>query len=634
MSSLCALSDLTVITKHYSEDHATRITYDHNGKIIEKKLEAREQGTSVILENLFSCLVVRRKEFIKNLKREFNKMCLLLYAYCLVSKGIKITCTNSTKTGQRNTIVSTEGSDTVKDNILNIFGPKQLASLIEVDISRPEEDILAEYGLKLVEGEDLFFTFELFISSVMHGSGRSSSDRQFFYINSRPCDPSKISKVINEVYRQYNSNQYPFVYLNVITKSSLVDVNVTPDKRQVFLEKEKHLLATIKASLIEAFRNFPSTFKMQNLDVSQNTTIMDFFTPKRNRGLKRSLTESVIKKGSILQKFQKRSKTENDKKCEESPIFSPNDSIEVLEVEDSVEENLVCLSKVASSLINEQESCDNSAKVQEKIACNFKRAEKEREKIIRIKEVNQVTEVETIESVHQPIGDDPNNVSVGCGDLRMTDNDKSDLKTKANVSKIDYRNIRMTGSNKIDLKTKEKVSKNEIQQKISFGTKIYEKPNVNKLEQSLDKESFENSEIEDEEESKFDEHTIRDDLEIALDVEVERTDRKSIVIDASIEKISQSLAKRTTKNKNEDVKVRFRSQIAPESNKAAEAELQKQISKENFKEMEVIGQFNLGFIITKLKNDLFIVDQHATDEKYNFEQLQATTVLEQQVLVK
>jgi len=41
--------------------------------------------------------------------------------------------------------------------------------------------------------------------------------------------------------------------------------------------------------------------------------------------------------------------------------------------------------------------------------------------------------------------------------------------------------------------------------------------------------------------------------------------------------------------------------------------------------MEVVGQFNLGFIVAKLNKDLFIVDQHAADEKYNFETLQRTT---------
>ena len=49
--------------------------------------------------------------------------------------------------------------------------------------------------------------------------------------------------------------------------------------------------------------------------------------------------------------------------------------------------------------------------------------------------------------------------------------------------------------------------------------------------------------------------------------------------------------------------------------------------------MEVVGQFNLGFIIARLSQDLFIVDQHAADEKYNFETLQRTTRLKPQKLV-
>jgi DNA mismatch repair protein PMS2 len=38
--------------------------------------------------------------------------------------------------------------------------------------------------------------------------------------------------------------------------------------------------------------------------------------------------------------------------------------------------------------------------------------------------------------------------------------------------------------------------------------------------------------------------------------------------------------------------------------------------------MAAVGQFNLGFIIARLGADLFIVDQHASDEKANFERLQ------------
>jgi len=86
-----------------------------------------------------------------------------------------------------------------------------------------------------------------------------------------------------------------------------------------------------------------------------------------------------------------------------------------------------------------------------------------------------------------------------------------------------------------------------------------------------------------------------------------------------------------------------------EDDKAIEA-LSRVLDKADFLAMEVVGQFNKGFIITRLRkgqyvgtdqglagsclDDLFIVDQHAADEKYNFERLQATTRIEAQKLYR
>ena len=89
LSSLCALSNLTIITKHVSAEYATKIVYDHDGNIVSETPAAREKGTTVSLSGLFSPLPVRRKELMKNLKKEFSKMCQLLYAYCLVSTSVK-----------------------------------------------------------------------------------------------------------------------------------------------------------------------------------------------------------------------------------------------------------------------------------------------------------------------------------------------------------------------------------------------------------------------------------------------------------------------------------------------------------------------------------------------------------------
>ncbi|KAI0669281.1 hypothetical protein C8Q78DRAFT_954096, partial [Trametes maxima] len=70
------------------------------------------------------------------------------------------------------------------------------------------------------------------------------------------------------------------------------------------------------------------------------------------------------------------------------------------------------------------------------------------------------------------------------------------------------------------------------------------------------------------------------------------------------------------------------------------------IDKADFASMDVIGQFNLSFIVVRRRtraengedmarmDDLFIVDQHAADEKYIFETLQQTTRIASQKLFR
>lgn len=67
---------------------------------------------------------------------------------------------------------------------------------------------------------------------------------------------------------------------------------------------------------------------------------------------------------------------------------------------------------------------------------------------------------------------------------------------------------------------------------------------------------------------------------------------------------------------------------------AATAELERVFNRANFASLRVVGQFNLGFILATLQgDDLFIIDQHASDEIFNFERLQRTTQLTRQPLL-
>lgn len=84
----------------------------------------------------------------------------------------------------------------------------------------------------------------------------------------------------------------------------------------------------------------------------------------------------------------------------------------------------------------------------------------------------------------------------------------------------------------------------------------------------------------------------------------------------------------------------------PSSETSPEERLSLTVSKEDFSRMHIAGQFNLGFILATRSSktqtstpatagdELFIIDQHASDEKYNFERLQSSTVVQDQRLVK
>lgn len=108
-----------------------------------------------------------------------------------------------------------------------------------------------------------------------------------------------------------------------------------------------------------------------------------------------------------------------------------------------------------------------------------------------------------------------------------------------------------------------------------------------------------------------------------IDASVARIDIQLHNLESSLQK---SLAA-TQKPKNESQ--------APKEEATAEERLSLSVSKNDFANMQISGQFNLGFILANRSNtDLFIIDQHASDEKYNFERLQSTTVVQNQPLVQ
>ncbi|XP_076779731.1 mismatch repair endonuclease PMS2 isoform X2 [Arvicanthis niloticus] len=581
LSSLCALSDVTISTCHASASIGTRLVFDHDGKITQKTPYPRPKGTTVSVQHLFYTLPVRHKEFQRNIKKEYAKMVQVLQAYCIISAGVRVSCTNQLGQGKRQPVVCTSGSSAVKENIGSVFGQKQLQSLIPFAQLPPSDAVCEEYGLSASRAPQNPFHISGFISQCTHGAGRSATDRQFFFINQRPCDPAKVSKLVNEVYHMYNRHQYPFVVLNVSVDSECVDINVTPDKRQILLQDEKLLLAVLKTSLIGMFDGDANKLNVNQqplLDVEGNLVKLHTTEIEKPVSGKQEIKARGPETPELKQSFpsQKRGVSSS----------YPSDVVSYRGLHGS-QDKLV-------SPTNSPVDCMDREKREKDPGISSTSAGSE--------EGFSTPEVASSFSSDYNVSspeDRPSQENIDCGEM---DYHLSGTGHHLKPEDSGYKcrplppPTHLSPSNAKRFKPEERPSNTDIPQKL------------------LDPQNTSAAEV---------------------DVAV-KINKKVVLLDFSM----NSLAKRMKQlqhlklqNKSEQNYRKFRAKICPGENQAAEDELRKEISKSMFAEMEILGQFNLGFIVTKLKEDLFLVDQHAADEKYNFEMLQQHTVLQAQRLI-
>jgi DNA mismatch repair protein PMS2 len=176
-----------------------------------------------------------------------------LQAYALVCTNVKFSFA-SVDGSRTSTILTTQGSAKLRDNFCTVFSAKQA-------------DMLADFNCN---GSD--WKVSGLFSKPVPNAGMASAERQFLFLNDRPIDFPKISRLCNEMYRRV-SHSHPVFVLNIITPAHNVDVNLTPDKRTVLLHNESDIIAIMQATLKAMFEPTVQVFQVQ-------TNTLDAFSTK------------------------------------------------------------------------------------------------------------------------------------------------------------------------------------------------------------------------------------------------------------------------------------------------------------------------------------------------------------------
>lgn len=622
---------------------------------------------------------------------------------------------------KRTTLLSTDGRGSLRSSVSSVWGPKALDGVLDVSL-----DLEVEVDQVMARREGLTdrtqnIRVSGLISSAAWGQGRSSPDRQFYFINGRPCDLRQVGRAVNEVYKSFNTHQVPLAVLDFQIPPESVDINVSPDKRTVLLHSEANLIAALKTALETYFLPVRSSYVVQG--ASENVKL----TQARLAGTPALADEDDV---SIdVEGTAPLMNDNDDEKMLDPPAHGttqPGEPSEVgedesadLESEDGVSQPSPSRRQAPSRLSNTQNRLSGQSSQPNAIASSSRRviqqtlsttqaswspernkkASSAPAKTTRSARINLRERLRGYASRSGPVLMDEVESEEGDGVVDIEQADRADRKydqdeqSREEVSRPEDEADEDKGEDGQQEGVKEVFHEGDGEEDGS-ASPVGRDPSGLVFEDEADSLDLTSTPSDD-----IVEAEAKEPAEIAFKARSRRRaasqssaelpshpssaehggDDLNHLYGGNVPPATESRRppsayrdEITTTAAQGELTLRFdlprlrnryssrirRTSSTPRNaftaiesggiasaagigNKdaaTAEEALSRVISKTDFSSMEVLGQFNKGFIIARLgsgmSDDLFIIDQHASDEKFNFETLQRTTAIKAQSLIK
>ncbi|KAK6026477.1 DNA mismatch repair protein [Ostertagia ostertagi] len=468
-----------------------------------------------------------------------------------------------------------------------------------VDIVRclPNDEVCLNYGLD-PKNTSVYadYTISGFVSSCEHGFGRSTADRQFVYVNKRPVGTHRfVELLMKSTNNIIDTNILPLYLTSKSHQVYMIDVNVTPDKRMVFFEREKELLALIRSSLLATFH--PLLGAYTSVEDNRSKDLENFPGPSNSNS--------------------------------STPLSSHSDLFSVLKAN-----SVKASSPVYGGPTPKKSKTDGSISASK--AYKVPGMERNIEETSNFDALLIVSDDEETEGASPCIP--PFQTTTDLAKTLDAFAFKPIPKENSSSAKVAQPSICSKGES-------EKLFEEFCHEKKAFGPSLMrdlsrgfenniekDRVAIEKMETTMDQE----------------EHSVmirkENDVEAScITITTENVENSGSFLRpqqkipfsmAALRKRLNSLRDAKAKEQQASQVVEFHAGLSPAENELAEKELDRTLKKSDFAQMSVIGQFNKGFIITRLRNHLFLVDQHASDEKYNFERFQKKARVETQRLIQ
>ena len=228
LPSIASVSQLELITKEASAPEGVKVILKA-GKLISKETVATNNGTKIVVSNLFYNTPARLK-YLKSPNVILAQICELVDKFALSNRNIRFTLTNN-----KETLLSTPGVDDVKGLFGIIYG--------------------TNIAKNLISGEREHDGVKVNVTSTNPTITRSRKNDITLTVNGRYVKSQIVTNAVVDAYKNYVAPlRYPICLVEIDIDSLLIDVNVHPQKMDVKFSTEQNVYNLVKEALLDAIR--------------------------------------------------------------------------------------------------------------------------------------------------------------------------------------------------------------------------------------------------------------------------------------------------------------------------------------------------------------------------------------------
>ena len=229
LASIAAVAQVEMKTKREEDEVATFIRIE-GSEVIEQRMEAASNGTSIAIKNLFFNIPVRRN-FLKSISVETKHIFEEFQRQAMANPQIHFILFNN------NSEVFNWLPKPILDRLADVLGKKDTKEFLEI---QEITDIVEING----------FVGSPAISKKTRGD-------QYFFVNDRFIKSPYFHHAVMAAYEGLiESDSFPTYTLFLNVAPEKVDVNIHPTKTEVKFEDEKHIYNLIKAAARKALGTF------------------------------------------------------------------------------------------------------------------------------------------------------------------------------------------------------------------------------------------------------------------------------------------------------------------------------------------------------------------------------------------